>query len=233
MTPKIFVALDYSSAKAAEELVEQLNPNECGLKVGKQLFTAQGPHFIKNLVARGFKVFLDLKFHDIPNTVANACLSAADLGVWMINVHCLGGNKMLEESAKAIQSYGASAPKLIGVTLLTSLGATDLTPLGIHMSPEKLVLQLTQLAFNAGLDGIVSSAQEVASLRQRFPKPFLFVTPGIRLNETSDDDQKRIMTPVKALQAGSDILVIGRPITQAKAPQQVISQVLDTQLRIA
>jgi len=219
--PKIIVALDYPSAKNALALVERLEPTLCRLKVGKELFTAAGPVLVEQLIGRGFGIFLDLKFHDIPNTVAQACKVAADLGVWMVNVHALGGRKMLMAAREAIDNSGHQ-PELIAVTMLTSMAQDDLADIGISAKPAEMVLRLATLARDSGLDGVVCSAQEAALLRRECGREFCLVTPGIRPVFASHDDQSRIMTPQAAVQAGSSYLVIGRPITQATDPLQVL-----------
>src|SRR5574340_592184 len=222
--PKIIVALDYSGAREAWQLVERLEPPLCRLKVGKELFTAAGPAFVERLVGRGFEVFLDLKFHDIPHTVAPACKSAARLGVWMLNVHALGGRRMMEAAREALEG-AASQPKLIAVTVLTSMGQADLTELGIPGEPREMVLRLARLAQFCGLEGVVCSAQEAALLRQELGRGFCLVTPGIRPAAAAQDDQARIVTPAEAIRLGSDYLVIGRPVTRAADPLQVLQQI--------
>jgi orotidine-5'-phosphate decarboxylase len=217
--PRILIALDYSQEQQAIELVAQLDPALCRLKVGKEMFTHFGPAFIDKLQRRGFQVFLDLKYHDIPNTVAAACAAAADLGVWMINVHALGGRRMMLAAAEALAKK-SQPPLLIAVTVLTSMSQEDLSEMG------ELALSLATLAKNAGLDGIVCSAQEAAVMRQRLGKDFLLVTPGIRLADSAQDDQRRIMTPGAAIQAGASYLVIGRPITQAENPVAVLRNII-------
>ncbi len=224
--PRIIVALDFPSVELAQRLVDQLNPSLCRLKVGNILFTQAGPRFVEGLMARGFEVFLDLKFHDIPQTVAGACKAAAELGVWMTNVHIQGGRAMLEAAVEALAPF-KKRPLLLGVTLLTSLQNEDLAPLGIHLSIDQLVPQMAEMAKAVGLDGIVCSSQEAQALRQDLGPSFLLVTPGIRLSEEAEaGDQKRILTPTAALKAGSDYLVIGRPITQAKDPLKVLEKIL-------
>lgn len=219
--PRIIVALDFSSAEQALTLTSRLNPDLCRLKVGKELFTAAGPGLIEQLVRDGFDIFLDLKYHDIPNTVANACKAAADMGVWMINVHAMGGRKMLSAAREAI---APDTVKLIAVTLLTSMDQNDLDDIGLQGSPEQIVLRLAALTRDCGLDGVVCSALETRSLRQKIGVDFVLVTPGIRPQANTGDDQKRIATPVTAIQNGSDYLVIGRPITQAQNPLRVLEQ---------
>lgn len=228
--PCIIVALDFPSAEDALLLVKKLNPDLCRLKVGKELFTAAGPQLIEKLTHQGFEVFLDLKFHDIPNTVASACKAAANLGVWMINVHALGGRKMLTAARDAIPH--GSATKLIAVTLLTSMDQSDITDIGLQGSPEQIVLRLAQLTNDCGLDGVVCSALEAVQLRQHFGTEFCLVTPGIRPTNGHVNDQKRITTPQQAIHNGASYLVIGRPITQASDPllicQQLNAEILTT-----
>ncbi|WP_203301003.1 orotidine-5'-phosphate decarboxylase [Marinobacter sediminum] len=216
--PKIIVALDFPSEKPAVELVEQLDPAKCRLKVGKELFTRSGPQLVDRLQKRGFDVFLDLKFHDIPNTTSAAVAVAADLGVWMVNVHASGGEKMMTACRERLESYGASRPLLIAVTVLTSMSADDLTGIGITDSPEVQVSRLATLTKNCGLDGVVCSAQEAPKLKAEQGADFQLITPGIRPLTADKGDQQRIMTPTDALKAGSDYLVIGRPITRASDP---------------
>jgi orotidine-5'-phosphate decarboxylase len=219
--PKVIIALDYPAALPALALVDKLQPSLCRLKVGKELFTATGPAMLEQLMNRGFEIFLDLKFHDIPNTTAQACKAAAGLGVWMVNVHALGGRKMLGAAREAIAS-SARRPKLIAVTLLTSMAQDDLADIGINATPAEMVLRLATLARDSGLDGVVCSAQEAALLRKQCGTDFCLVTPGIRPAQASLDDQSRVMTPQAALRAGASYLVIGRPITQAVDPLQVL-----------
>ncbi|HEY8887081.1 MAG TPA: orotidine-5'-phosphate decarboxylase [Gallionella sp.] len=227
--PRIIIALDYPNALPALALADRLEPSLCRLKIGKQLFTATGPALLEEFMRRGFEIFLDLKFHDIPNTTAQACKAAASLGVWMVNVHALGGRKMMEAAREAI-ARSAQQPKLIAVTMLTSMTQQDLAEIGINVTPAEMVLRLATLARDSGLDGVVCSAQEAALLRKHCGKEFCLVTPGIRPAHASLDDQARVMTPHAALQAGSSYLVIGRPITQAEDPLQAlldINQELD------
>jgi orotidine-5'-phosphate decarboxylase len=222
--PKIIIALDFASAQAALAWAERLDPKACRLKVGKELFTSSGPVVLEKLQHLGFDIFLDLKFHDIPNTTAQACKAAAELGVWMVNVHALGGRKMLEAAANAV-AQASKPPKLIAVTMLTSMAAEDLADIGINASPAQMVLRLATLARDSGLDGVVCSAQEASLLRENLGKDFCLVTPGIRPAQASLDDQSRVMTPSAALQAGSSYLVIGRPITQAADPLQALRDI--------
>ncbi|GAB5606433.1 orotidine-5'-phosphate decarboxylase [Sideroxyarcus sp. TK5] len=223
--PRIIVALDYPQAASALALAERLEPTLCRLKVGKELFTSAGPQLVEKLQQRGFEVFLDLKFHDIPNTTAQACKAAASLGVWMVNVHALGGRKMMETAREALANH-AHRPKLIAVTILTSMAQEDLHGIGIEASPAQMVLRLAQLARDSGLDGVVCSAQEALTLRQLCGKDFCLVTPGIRPANAAANDQSRIMTPQSALQAGASYLVIGRPITQAPEPLRALQEIL-------
>ena len=224
--PRIIVALDYANAAEALSMVERLSPQLCRLKVGKELFTRTGPELVHGLVARGFDVFLDLKFHDIPNTVAQACRAAGELGVWMVNVHAQGGRKMLTAAREALGSNaGERRPLLIAVTVLTSLGAEDLVEVGLAGTPADNVRRLATLAHDCGLDGVVCSPQEAADLRQRLGGGFRLVTPGVRPAGASLDDQRRVMTPGQAIAAGAHYLVIGRPITQATDPIAVLQAI--------
>ena len=220
----IIVALDFPNEKEAAALVAQLEPGRCRLKVGKELFTRSGPEFVKSLVKQNFDVFLDLKFHDIPNTVAKACQAGADLGVWMLNVHASGGRKMLEAAREALPANGSN-PKLIAVTVLTSMGAEDLTEIGIMHSPAEQVKKLALLTNDCGFDGVVCSPQEIELLREYLDNSFELVTPGIRPEWSVTGDQKRIMTPAQAMKVGSNYLVIGRPITQADDPMQALEKI--------
>lgn len=215
--PKIIVALDYAEAKSALNLVAQLNPNLCRLKVGKELFTAAGPQLVETLAGKGFGVFLDLKFHDIPTTVAKACEVASKLGVWMLNVHASGGLAMMQAAREGIIK-SSHKPLLIGVTVLTSMDQAALNQIGINGSIEEQVLRLARLTEDAGLDGVVCSAQEAAALRSALGKEFYLVTPGIRPANVNADDQSRVVTPTDALRNGASYLVIGRPVTQAPNP---------------
>ncbi len=217
----VIVALDYDNQRSALALADKLDPSQCRLKVGKELYTAVGPELVSGLVSRGFEVFLDLKFHDIPNTVAKAIGAAADLGVWMANVHASGGTRMMTAAKQALQQRG-SAMRLIAVTVLTSMDESDLRELGIQRSLSDHVMHLAQLAKNAGLDGVVCSAQEASALKAALGADFQLITPGIRLADSAADDQRRIVTPQDAMRLGSDYLVIGRPITQAADPLQAL-----------
>ncbi len=222
--PRVIVALDYAAAQPALDFVARVEPGLCKLKVGKELFVAEGPRLVEQLVGRGFDVFLDLKFHDIPNTVAQACKTAAALGVWLTNVHASGGLKMMAAAREALEGL-AKRPKLIAVTVLTSMDAEQLHGIGIQTSPRDQVSRLARLTQEAGLDGVVCSAQEAAMLRGDLGRDFLLVTPGIRPAGSGSDDQSRIMTPASAMRAGADYLVIGRPITQAADPVAVLSAI--------
>lgn len=220
--PKVIVALDFDNKNKALDLVSQLDSSQCKLKVGKEMFTYFGPEFVKELVHRKFDVFLDLKFHDIPNTVAKACLAAADLGVWMMNVHASGGPKMMSHTQQALESLGHDRPKLIAVTVLTSMDQSQLNAIGIQTTPEQHVLSLAKMTQECGLDGVVCSAQEAPILRSHLNDNFLLVTPGIRPLGSEKGDQQRIMTPPDALAAGVSYMVVGRPITQAENPLQAL-----------
>ncbi len=215
---RIIVALDFPDETSALGLVARLDPQLCRVKIGKELFTRCGPALVRRIVNDGYDVFLDLKYHDIPNTVANACKAAADLGIWMLNVHALGGPAMMAAARSALT--GPQSPKLIAVTILTSSSAEDLKAVGIEHTPEEMVKRLALLAREQGLDGVVCSAQESAELKSSLGMDFLLVTPGIRLPGDEAGDQKRIVSPVDAVKKGSDYLVIGRPITQADNPVQ-------------
>lgn len=218
---KVIVALDYPDAASALQLVARLAPDLCRLKVGKELFTRAGPQLVEDLAARGFDVFLDLKFHDIPNTVAGACHAAAELGVWMLNVHALGGERMLQAAKEGVMRARHS-PLLIAVTILTSMDEADLAAVGLAGSPLDNVLRLAQLAQQSGLDGVVCSSRESPVLREQLDPGFRLITPGIRPAGSQADDQRRVMTPVDAINSGSDYLVIGRPVTRADDPVGVL-----------
>ena len=225
MTSKIIVALDYEKEAEALALVDQIDPSLCRLKVGKEMFTTLGINFVKQLHQRNFDVFLDLKYHDIPNTVARAVRSAADLGVWMVDLHASGGLRMMEEAKRILEPYGKDAPLLIAVTVLTSMEDLDLLQIGINASPREQVLRLAHLTQRAGLDGVVCSPQEVEILRNACGEDFKLVTPGIRPIGADFGDQRRVMTPTAAIRAGSDYLVIGRPITKADNPAEVLRSI--------
>lgn len=222
--PKIIVALDYADAASALKLVEQLDPTLCRLKVGKELFTAAGPQFVETLSRSNFGVFLDLKFHDIPNTVAKACTAASNLGIWMLNVHASGGAEMMQ-AAKLAVTNSANRPLLIAVTVLTSMNQQTLAQIGIQTDLATHVLNLAKLTQQAGLDGVVCSALEAPALRAQLGNEFCLVTPGIRPANASQDDQSRIVTPTNALAMGSSYLVIGRPITQALSPLKALEAI--------
>lgn len=221
---RIIIALDYPDAEAANALLAQLDPARCRVKVGKELFTTAGPAFVSKLVAQGFDVFLDLKFHDIPNTVAKACQAVAGLGVWMLNVHALGGGRMLAAAREAVDNSD-HRPLLIAVTILTSMGPAELEQIGLTGDANEHVRRLALLAQEAGIDGVVCSPLEVAMLRQHIDPSFKLVTPGIRPRGADAGDQTRIMTPAEAITAGSDYLVIGRPITQQPDPMAALAAI--------
>ncbi|KPZ70693.1 Orotidine 5'-phosphate decarboxylase [Shewanella sp. P1-14-1] len=229
MTDKpIVVALDYDNKNEALSLIDKLDPTMCRLKVGKEMFTLFGPQLVKDIHDRDFDLFLDLKFHDIPNTVAKAVSAAADLGVWMTNVHASGGLAMMEAAKRALVNYGNDAPLLIAVTVLTSMSDEDLALLGINVPAQEHVKRLAALTHRAGLDGVVCSAQEATMLKSSFGQSFNLVTPGIRPVGSDVGDQHRVMTPPKAIAAGSDFLVIGRPITKAADPLASLHQIVDS-----
>ncbi len=215
----IIVALDFADPEAARALVRRLDPGLCRLKVGHELFARSGPALLEHWQARGFELFLDLKFHDIPNTVAAACRAAADQGVWMVNVHALGGRRMLEAARESLDAR-RSAPLLVAVTVLTSMDGPDLAEVGLDARPGALAERLAVLADDAGCDGVVCSAREAAALRVAHGPRFHLVTPGIRPADSQGDDQRRTLTPAGAAAAGADHLVIGRPITGAPDPAQ-------------
>ena len=223
MENKIIVALDFNSSSQAVEFVDTLDPKLCRLKIGKELFTAAGPSLVETMIKKKFDVFLDLKFHDIPNTVASAVKVAADLGVWMLNVHISGGSTMMKSAKDAILSHGGCKPILIGVTVLTSISSTELSEIGIKNDLKDQVVQLAKLAYQSGLDGVVCSAEEAKLLRNSMPADFILVTPGIRREQDAAGDQKRVITPSQAIRNGSDYLVVGRPITQAASPSAALS----------
>jgi len=220
---KIIVALDYSNEDEALNFIKKVNPELCKLKIGKELFTVAGPQFVEKIVAMGFDVFLDLKFHDIPNTVMKACHAASELGVWMVNVHALGGKTMMQAAKEGVSH---SSTKLIAVTILTSMGQEDLNQIGIETDVKDQVVNLARLANDAGLDGVVCSAKEVSILRENLGNDFLLVTPGIRPAGNETSDQKRVMTPREAVDTGSSYLVIGRPITQSESPIDTLEMIL-------
>jgi orotidine-5'-phosphate decarboxylase len=222
--PRVIVALDFSDETGALDLAARLDPALCRLKVGKELFTAAGPRVVHQLVGRGFSIFLDLKFHDIPNTVASACRAAARLGVWMLNVHASGGRAMLRAAREAVP-VGAHSPKLIAVTLLTSMAASDLSETGVSGTPEQIVLRLSLLARDCALDGVICSVLEAGLLRDRCGDSFCLVTPGIRPADAAADDQQRVATPAAAIAAGASYLVVGRPITRAPDPLAALRRI--------
>ncbi|MCV6625348.1 MAG: orotidine-5'-phosphate decarboxylase [Cellvibrionaceae bacterium] len=221
----IVVALDYDNSAAALDLAKRLKPEDCRLKVGKELFTSAGPQVVEQLQGLGFEVFLDLKFHDIPNTCAKAVKAAAELGVWMVNVHASGGGRMMSAAREVLQAY-RQPPLLIGVTVLTSMERADLVDIGLDCEPQQQVLHLAELTRASGLDGVVCSAQEAPLLREQLGDCFCLVTPGIRPAGSDAQDQRRIVTPAQALADGSNYLVIGRPITQATEPAQACADIL-------
>ena len=220
----IIVALDFDRLEPVTALVERLDPSLCRLKVGKELFTRFGPIVVDMLHTRGYEVFLDLKFHDIPNTVAAAIRAAADLGVWMVNVHASGGVRMMEAAADAIRNV-SNPPILIAVTVLTSMTGEDLRAVGLDVEPAEQVERLARLAASSGLSGVVCSAQESSRLRQIMPDHFVLVTPGIRPAGTDTGDQRRVAAPAQALADGSNYLVIGRPITQHERPEEMLVKI--------
>ncbi|MDM2930984.1 orotidine-5'-phosphate decarboxylase [Citrobacter sp. Cm046] len=221
----VVVALDYNNRDKALAFVDRIDPRDCRLKVGKEMFTLFGPQLVRDLQQRGFDVFLDLKFHDIPNTTAHAVAAAADLGVWMVNVHASGGARMMTAAREALVPFGKDAPLLIAVTVLTSMEASDLEDLGVTLSPAEHAERLARLTQNCGLDGVVCSAQEAVRFKQAFGQPFKLVTPGIRPAGSEAGDQRRIMTPEQALSAGVDYMVIGRPVTQSNDPAQTLKMI--------
>lgn len=226
--PRIVVAMDFDNAEQCIAMAKRLSPRDCRLKVGKELFTACGPRIVEQLMAFGFDVFLDLKFHDIPNTTAKAVKAAAELGVWMVNVHASGGERMMIAAREILEQRSGKRPLLIAVTVLTSMDATDLAGVGIDRSPEEHVMMLAQLTQRCGLDGIVCSAQESSVMRTRFGTDFCLVTPGIRLDSSPADDQRRTLTPSAAIAAGSSYLVIGRPITQSPDPVATCQSIIQS-----
>ena len=215
--PRVIVALDFPDTSSAMGLLDRLDPAQCRVKIGKEMFTRAGPTFVERVAATGFEIFLDLKYHDIPNTVAAACAAAADMGVWMMNVHASGGRKMMTAAAERLAKLD-DRPLLIAVTILTSLGQEDIAEIGYQGTPADNVLRLATLAQDSGLDGVVCSPLEVAPLRTDRVAPFLLVTPGVRPAGAATDDQKRIMTPGDAIRAGASYLVVGRPVTGAPDP---------------
>ncbi len=223
--PRIIVALDYPQATPAIELARALDHKLCRLKVGKELFTSAGPRVVESLHELGFEVFLDLKFHDIPNTVAAACRSAAHLGVWMLNVHASGGETMMNAARDAIEAV-PRPPLLIAVTVLTSLDDNDLAGIGLACTAQEQVLRLATLSARCGLNGVVCSAADLGVLRGELPGDFLTVTPGVRPTSSAQGDQKRVTTPAQAIELGASYLVIGRPITQAQNPIEALTEIV-------
>ena len=222
MENRIIIPLDLDYSQAIN-IAKTLDPNICRLKVGSQLFTSSGPRVIKELHSLGFDIFLDLKFHDIPNTVHESVKSAADLGVWMVNVHASGGSKMLEASNKALLGY-ENPPLLIGVTVLTSLSEEEIKEIGLK-GIQGQVLQLAGLVKDNGLDGVVCAASDTTAIKSKFGEDFLAVTPGIRPENSNTNDQSRVATPSEAIKNGSDYLVIGRPVTGSKNPKDVLEKI--------
>lgn len=223
--PSVIVALDFPGAALASEFARQLDPARCRVKVGKELFTAAGPDLIEALQRQGFEVFLDLKFHDIPNSVAGACRAAAALGVWMIDVHALGGRAMMRAAREAIEGV-SRRPLLTAVTVLTSLSAAELSEIGLPGGPQENVMRLAALTQAAGLDGVVCSAQEAPALRAALGDRFALVTPGIRMADDARGDQSRVTTPREAVAAGATYLVVGRPVTRAADPNAALARIL-------
>lgn len=224
----IVVALDYDNRDKALAFVDRIDPQDCRLKVGKEMFTLFGPQLVRDLHSRGFDVFLDLKFHDIPNTTAKAVAAAAELGVWMVNVHASGGARMMQAARDALTPFGKDAPLLIAVTVLTSMEASDLADIGITLTPAEHAERLARLTQQCGLDGVVCSAQEAVRFKSELGREFQLVTPGIRPEGSAAGDQRRIMTPQQAQQAGVDYMVIGRPITQGADPSQTLRDILSS-----
>ncbi|HDL8092330.1 TPA: orotidine-5'-phosphate decarboxylase [Yersinia enterocolitica] len=224
----IVVALDYANKDAALAFADRVNPRDCRLKVGKEMFTLYGPQLVRDLHQRGFEVFLDLKFHDIPNTTARAVAvaAAAELGVWMVNVHASGGMRMMTAAKEALLPFGQQAPLLIAVTVLTSMDGEDLRDIGINITPAEHAERLAKLTWDCGLDGVVCSAHEAVRLKQVCGEDFKLVTPGIRPEGSDAGDQRRIMTPEQAVAAGVDYMVIGRPITQSPDPERTLTDIL-------
>ena len=221
----IVVALDYADKSAALAFADKIDPRDCRLKIGKEMFTRFGPQIVRDMQQRGFDVFLDLKFHDIPNTTAHAVAAAAELGVWMVNVHASGGARMMTAAREALLPFGKDAPLLIAVTVLTSMEASDLLDLGVTLSPAEHAERLARLTHNCGLDGVVCSAQEAVRFKNAIGQDFKLVTPGIRPQGSDAGDQRRIMTPEQALAAGVDYMVIGRPVTQSADPAQTLKAI--------
>lgn len=226
--PRIVVAMDFDNADQCLAMAKRLSPQDCRLKVGKELFTVCGPKIVEQLMELGFEIFLDLKFHDIPSTTSKAVNAAAELGVWMVNVHASGGERMMVAARETLERRTGKVPLLIAVTVLTSMEASDLSGIGIACSPEEQVMKLASLTQSCGLDGVVCSAQEAALMRARFGHKFCLVTPGIRLGTSPSDDQRRTLMPAAAIAAGSSYLVIGRPITQSPNPAETCQSIINS-----
>lgn len=226
---RVLVALDYPDAEQALDMARKLNPDVCRVKVGKELYTRCGPQILEQIHQLGFDIFMDLKFHDIPNTVAKACGVAAEMGVWMVNVHASGGRRMMEAAMESViqRSCGSQRTKLIAVTVLTSMDQSDLAEIGLDIEPRTQVERLARLTQSSGLDGVVCSAQEATMLRAALGKEFELITPGIRPADSAAGDQRRIMTPRDAILAGSTYLVIGRPITGSADPAKIARSIQD------
>ncbi len=223
--PQLFVAIDQNDIEIAKKLIENLPSDKCGIKVGKELFTACGPEIVEWIKMKGFKIFLDLKYHDIPNTVKNACFVASEMGVSILNVHALGGSEMMLAVKEGVDKSNHN-PYLIAVTLLTSMDSRMLEQIGITSPIEQQISNLAISASNSNLDGIVCSANDIIHIKKLLPEKFLYLTPGIRLGGDSNDDQKRITTPLEAIKKGSNILIVGRTITKAKNPEVVVNSIL-------
>ena len=226
MNSKLIIALDFDDQYKTLKMVDSLNPDKCHLKIGSELFTRFGPQLVQKIISKGYRIFLDLKFHDIPNTVAASCKAAADLGVWMFNVHATGGPLMLESAVSALSGYGHDKPILIAVTILTSIDDNQYDAIGFNKTISQQAHQLAALAKSSGLDGVVCSALDVKDIKQDFGKHFMAVTPGIRPLNSELNDQNRVMTPREAVEEGSDYLVVGRPVTRASNPQAMVDQIL-------
>ena len=228
---RIIVALDVDSETAARSLIDELASDVGAFKIGLQLFTAAGPKFICEITSKGHRVFLDLKFHDIPNTVAKAAIEASRLGVWMFNIHALGGSEMMRRTVESVNECSVKErlekPKIIAVTVLTSSDANELQEIGIERGVENMVVSLAQLTAKCGLDGVVASSREATLVKSAIDHPFLVVTPGIRLSSETIDDQKRVNTPASAVSLGADYLVIGRPITGAANKRAAAQTIAD------
>ena len=226
LDPRIVVAMDFDNADQCLTMAKRLSPQDCRLKVGKELFTVCGPKIVEQLMGLGFEIFLDLKFHDIPSTTSKAVNAAAELGVWMVNVHASGGERMMIAAREVLERRTGKVPLLIAVTVLTSMEASDLSGIGIACAPDEQVMRLASLTQDCGLDGVVCSAQEAAFMRARFGDKFCLVTPGIRLATSPSDDQRRTLTPAAAIAAGSSYLVVGRPITQSPNPAETCQSII-------